>query len=118
MAPKLRRLNDLDQFNIEHQVLSGQRMIAVEFDAGVVRANDCYRHGAPVAELPPRRRTESLPGFGQSARPDWIISVRDLAAWVTWFVRDLRLSQPLNVIGGSMGGWIAAVFALTADGVR
>ena len=25
----------------------------------------------------------SLPGFGQSARPDWIISVRDLAAWVT-----------------------------------
>ena len=24
----------------------------------------------------------SLPGFGQSARPDWIISVRDLAAWV------------------------------------
>ena len=53
----------------------------------------------------------SLPGFGQSARPDWIISVRDLAAWVTWFVRALRLSQPLNVIGGSMGGWIAAEIA-------
>jgi pimeloyl-ACP methyl ester carboxylesterase len=53
----------------------------------------------------------SLPGFGQSARPDWIISVRDLAAWVTWFVRDLHLSQPLNVIGCSMGGWIAAEIA-------
>jgi pimeloyl-ACP methyl ester carboxylesterase len=53
----------------------------------------------------------SLPGFGQSACPDWIISVRDLAAWVTWFVRDLQLSQPLNVIGCSMGGWIAAEIA-------
>ena len=33
----------------------------------------------------------SLPGFGQSACPDWIVSVRDLAAWVTWFVRDLAI---------------------------
>ncbi len=53
----------------------------------------------------------SLPGFGQSARPDWIVSVRDLAAWVTWCVRDLKLSQPLPVIGTSMGGWIAAEIA-------
>jgi pimeloyl-ACP methyl ester carboxylesterase len=53
----------------------------------------------------------SLPGFGQSARPDWIVSVRDLAAWVTWFVRDLGLSQPLSVIGFSLGGWVAAEIA-------
>jgi pimeloyl-ACP methyl ester carboxylesterase len=53
----------------------------------------------------------SLPGFDQSARPDWIMSVRDLAAWVTWFVRDLKLPQPLHVIGCSMGGWIAAEIA-------
>ena len=53
----------------------------------------------------------SLPGFGQSSRPDWIVSVRDMAAWVTWFVRDLGLTQPLNVIGFSMGGWIAAEIA-------
>ncbi len=53
----------------------------------------------------------SLPGFGQSARPDWIVTVRDLAAWVTWFVRDMGLPQPLNVIGFSMGGWIAAEIA-------
>ena len=44
----------------------------------------------------------SLPGFGQSARPDWIVSVRDVAAWVTWFVRDLGLSPPLPVIGSSL----------------
>src|SRR6266436_7160155 len=53
----------------------------------------------------------SLPGFGQSAHPDCIISVRDLAAWVSWFVRDLQLPQPLNVIGCSMGGGIAAELA-------
>jgi pimeloyl-ACP methyl ester carboxylesterase len=53
----------------------------------------------------------SLPGFGQSARPDWIVGVRDLAAWVTWFVRDLKLPQPLPVIGSSLGGWVAAEIA-------
>lgn len=55
----------------------------------------------------------SLPGFGQSARPDWIVSVRDLAAWVTWLVRDLGLIQPLPVIGFSLGGWVAAEIATT-----
>jgi pimeloyl-ACP methyl ester carboxylesterase len=53
----------------------------------------------------------SLPGFGQSARPDWIVSVRDLAAWVTWFARDLPLPHPMSVIGVSMGGWVAAEIA-------
>ncbi len=53
----------------------------------------------------------SLPGFGQSARPNWIVTVRDLAAWATWFTRDLQLPKPLNVIGFSMGGWIAAEIA-------
>lgn len=53
----------------------------------------------------------SLPGFGGSARPDWILGVRDLAAWVTWLVRDLQLPQPLPVIGSSLGGWIAAEIA-------
>jgi pimeloyl-ACP methyl ester carboxylesterase len=53
----------------------------------------------------------SLPGFGQSTRPDWIVSVRDLAAWVTWFARDLHLPQPMPVLGLSMGGWVAAEIA-------
>jgi pimeloyl-ACP methyl ester carboxylesterase len=53
----------------------------------------------------------SLPGFSRSARPDWIASVRDLAAWVTWCVRDLKLSAPLPVIGFSLGGWVAAEIA-------
>jgi len=53
----------------------------------------------------------SLPGFGRSSRPDWILTVRDLAAWVTWFVRDIKLSAPLPVVGFSLGGWIAAEIA-------
>lgn len=53
----------------------------------------------------------SLPGFGASTRPDWIAGVRDVAAWVTWFVRDLKLPEPLPVIGFSLGGWIAAEIA-------
>lgn len=59
----------------------------------------------------------SLPGFGQSARPDWILSVRDLAAWVTWFVRDLGLPEPLSVIGSSLGGWVAAEIATVNAGL-
>ena len=54
----------------------------------------------------------SLPGFGQSSRPEWIASVRDLAAWVSWFARDLKLPAPLPVIGSSVGGWVAAEIAI------
>ncbi len=56
----------------------------------------------------------SLPGYGRSTRPDWIMSVHDLAAWVTWFARDLYLHEPVNVIGSSLGGWVAAEIATVA----
>jgi pimeloyl-ACP methyl ester carboxylesterase len=56
----------------------------------------------------------SLPGYGQSTRPDWIMGVHDLAAWVTWFARDLDIPTPVNVIGCSLGGWIAAEIATVA----
>jgi pimeloyl-ACP methyl ester carboxylesterase len=56
----------------------------------------------------------SLPGFGRSARPDWIMSVHDLAAWVTWFARDIGIAGPVDVIGCSLGGWVAAEIATVA----
>jgi pimeloyl-ACP methyl ester carboxylesterase len=56
----------------------------------------------------------SLPGYGKTTRPDWIMGVHDLAAWVTWFARDLELRSPLNVIGFSLGGWVAAEIACVA----
>ena len=56
----------------------------------------------------------SLPGYGRSTRPDWIMGVHDLAAWVTWFARDIDLRTPVNVIGCSLGGWVAAEIAAVA----
>jgi pimeloyl-ACP methyl ester carboxylesterase len=56
----------------------------------------------------------SLPGYGRSTRPDWIMGVHDLAAWVTWFARDLDLRTPVDVIGCSLGGWVAAEIATVA----
>ena len=56
----------------------------------------------------------SLPGYGRSSRPDWIMGVRDLAVWITWFARDMGLPTPLNVIGCSLGGWVAAEIATVA----
>jgi pimeloyl-ACP methyl ester carboxylesterase len=56
----------------------------------------------------------SLPGYGGSSRPDWIMGVHDLAAWVTRLARDLDLTLPLDVIGCSLGGWVAAEIATVA----
>jgi pimeloyl-ACP methyl ester carboxylesterase len=56
----------------------------------------------------------SLPGYGRSTRPDWIMGVHDLATWVTWFARDIDLRTPVNVIGCSLGGWVAAEIATVA----
>jgi pimeloyl-ACP methyl ester carboxylesterase len=56
----------------------------------------------------------SLPGYGRSTRPDWIMGVHDLAAWITWFARDLDLRTSVNEIGCSLGGWVAAEIATVA----
>ncbi len=56
----------------------------------------------------------SLPGYGASQRPDWIMSIHDLAAWITWFARDSGIDTPVNVIGCSMGAWAAVEIATVA----
>ncbi len=56
----------------------------------------------------------SLPGYGTSERPDWIMSVNDMAAWIAWFARDSEIVMPVDVVGCSMGGWIAAEIAVVA----
>ena len=56
----------------------------------------------------------SLPGYGQSTRPDWIMGARDVAAWITWLARDLDIRTPVNLVGCSLGGWIAAEIATIA----
>ena len=50
------------------------------------------------------------PGFGKSPRVEWVQGVRDLAGFYARVVRERGLS-PVDVIGFSLGGWIAAEMA-------
>lgn len=65
-------------------------------------------HGAVAAE-----RTIVLPlhpGFGRTPRAEWIASVRDLACFYGRFLREQSLC-PIDVLGFSLGGWLAAEMA-------
>jgi pimeloyl-ACP methyl ester carboxylesterase len=53
------------------------------------------------------------PGFGGTARPDALASIRDLAALYVALIGRLEL-EDVTVIGNSIGGWIAAEMALLA----
>ena len=57
----------------------------------------------------------SLPGFGVTDRLDWVMNVRDMATWTLWAMEDMGLSNP-NVVGFSLGGWIAAEMATQSPG--
>ncbi len=50
------------------------------------------------------------PGFGRTPRADWISNVRDYACFYARFLREQSLA-PIDVIGFSFGGWIAAAMA-------
>jgi pimeloyl-ACP methyl ester carboxylesterase len=52
----------------------------------------------------------SHPGFGTSERLEWIMNMRDLAGWYLHALDDLNLGQ-INVMGHSLGGWLAAEMA-------
>jgi pimeloyl-ACP methyl ester carboxylesterase len=54
--------------------------------------------------------TPLYPGFGKTPRAEWIMNVRDLACFIARFVREQKLG-PVDVIGFSLGGWIAAEMA-------
>lgn len=51
------------------------------------------------------------PGFGRTPRLEWISDVRDLASAYARFVREQELA-PIDVIGFSLGGWVAAEMAV------
>jgi pimeloyl-ACP methyl ester carboxylesterase len=50
------------------------------------------------------------PGFAGTQRVDWIANIRDLAGFYGRVVREMKLA-PVDVIGFSTGGWIAAEMA-------
>src|SRR6266511_4076736 len=50
------------------------------------------------------------PGFGKSPRVEWVLSMRDLACFYARVLREMHLS-PIDVMGFSLGGWLAAEMA-------
>ena len=52
----------------------------------------------------------SHPGYGKSERLDWVMNMRDMAGWYLGALDDLGLGQ-VNVVGLSLGGWLAAEMA-------
>jgi pimeloyl-ACP methyl ester carboxylesterase len=50
------------------------------------------------------------PGFAKTERVEWIANIRDLAGFYGRVIRELKLT-PVDVIGFSTGGWIAAEMA-------
>jgi pimeloyl-ACP methyl ester carboxylesterase len=79
-----------------------------------------WLHGAPgfnprhefVDLVAARRRliAPSHPGFGKSSLPDWLDSVDDIAHVYLELLDRLELKS-LDVVGTSLGGWIAADMA-------
>lgn len=69
-------------------------------------------HQPFVAPLSSARRVlaPSHPGFGNSALPDWLDSVDDIAHLYLELMDVLKLDD-LDVVGCSIGGWIAAEMA-------
>lgn len=55
------------------------------------------------------------PGFGHSEHLDWLRDYRDLAAYYARFVR--QLGAPVDVIGFSAGGYLAAEMAAIDPGL-
>ena len=51
------------------------------------------------------------PGFGSSERPDWLETIADLARFYLWMLQDLELDK-VHLMGGFMGGWVAAEMAV------
>ena len=52
----------------------------------------------------------SHPGYDKTARPDWVSTITDVAHYYLGFLQNLGLEQ-VNLLGFSMGGWIAAEMA-------
>jgi pimeloyl-ACP methyl ester carboxylesterase len=89
---------------------SGTPLLVIHGELGVPGWLESFAHLAEHYDV----IVPSLPGYGRSTRPDWVMGVHDLAAWVTWFARDVDLRTPMDVIGWSLGGWVAAEMAIVA----
>ena len=51
------------------------------------------------------------PGYGVSERPEWLETISDMARFYLWMMQELEIDRA-HLIGGFMGGWIAAEMAV------
>lgn len=89
---------------------TGAPLLVIHGELGVPGWLDAYRDLAQSFDV----IVPSLPGYGRTERADWIMGPRDVAAWVTWLARDLEIPTPVNILGCSLGGWVAAEIATIA----
>ena len=73
-----------------------------------------HRYAAKLSEQA-RLLAPSHPGFGRSGLPDWITEVDDLAYIYLELLDHLGLAT-VDLVGCSIGGWIAAEMATKAPG--
>jgi pimeloyl-ACP methyl ester carboxylesterase len=108
--------------------------MAAEFSTSVVAVGDCrirmmrggagdplvYLHGASGAAWLPVLQTLATkydviapehPGFGESDTPDWLDNIHDLAYFYLDLFDALKLDR-INLVGNSLGGYIAAEIAV------
>jgi pimeloyl-ACP methyl ester carboxylesterase len=60
-----------------------------------------------------RKRTLIIPqhpGYSHTARAEWILNARDLAGFYARYLAEQNLA-PIDVVGFSFGGWVAAEMA-------
>jgi pimeloyl-ACP methyl ester carboxylesterase len=101
---RTRRVGDLDLFVLE--MGRGKPLLVLHEELG------CPGPLAWQASLAKSRKLliPLHPGFGRTPRLEWISSTRDLACFYARFLREQSLA-PIDVVGFSLGGWIAAEMA-------
>lgn len=86
-------------------------------DPALVLHHDIGNPGwTPFYESLARRHTVLVPehpGWGQSDRPTWMRSVRDVAVAYQWLLANQGIDR-VSLIGLGFGGWIAAEMATMA----
>ena len=88
---------------------TGEPLLVLHHDIGNPGWLPCYEQLAEQFTV----YVPSHPGYGQSSRPQWMRSVRDIAVVYQWLQADLGL-EDVSLLGLGFGGWVAAEMATMA----